>query len=94
MDAVENQLPACFIGDFAKRAIRGITSGFRFDTAKATAIAGIGKTGVQVVTIPPQLFPRSRTDLARQQTRMLDIAGTATSFESAAQQIMADPPET
>ena len=85
----------------AKRAIngpdgisitqRGITSGFRCDTAKAAAIAGLGKTGVQVVALPPQLFPRSRTDLRRECSTSL---GRLRLLNQPHNKVMADPPGT
>ena len=77
----------------AKRAIngpdgisitqRGITSGFRCDTAKAAAIAGLGKTRCSGGRASTAIISEVKD---RSQTRMLDIAGTATSFVSATQQ--------
>ena len=46
---------------------------------------------MKIIELPPQLFPQSRTDLARQQAKMADVVATARSLDDVTNAILSDP---
>ena len=55
----------------------------------------LGRTteNIRIVELPPQLFPRSRTDLAREQAKVLDLIATSRSVDDLATKLLETPTE-